>query len=495
MKVNHKAFPGGYKFKNFKGQVKDNLIELEIPERVVIPLRQGFGSEVILLVKVGDRVKAGQIIAQDDSSVATPISSSVNGTVVEIRKINYFKKEINAVIIESDGTTDWQSIEGHSAEWSKLSVEKLEELLYRSGVTALDREGIPTRYKSSIIPPQAVEDVIVHGVGSEVYNISLAVLLDGKKIFNFVEALKILKTIMPEAKFHLALNKYKKNLIEEMTKLLAAYDWIDVYALDPKYPQGYDEVLIPTILDKKFPYGYSAANIGAVILNVQAVLQCYEAVVEGKPLIERTVALCGPGFKENLHVKVRVGTTLDYITQGRITEYQEPKFILNSLLTGVALSDKMLPIDRTFSQIIALPLGNIRKFLSFMGPGSDKDSFSNTFLSSIIKSGKNIDANFHGEDRPCVFCNFCQEVCPVKIIPHLIYHHVKQNIIDENLLNYGIYNCIECRLCSYVCPSKIHLAEYIKEGQDKMHNKCYDRSLCVLPLFDLKGLEEYRGLK
>ncbi|MFN3966996.1 MAG: 4Fe-4S dicluster domain-containing protein [Endomicrobiia bacterium] len=494
--MKYKTFPGGYRFTNISGQPQEKLLEIEIPQKVIIPLRQGFGNEVPPIVKVGQKVKAGQIIGRDDKSVSSPVHSTVNGEVLEIRKINYFKQEINSVIIKSDGTFDWQPLEGHSSDWTKLPVEKIEEILYLSGVAALDREGIPTRFKSSIISPQDVENLIVHGVGSEIYNLSISILLAGKKIFHFVEGIKILKKIMPKAKVYLALNRYNVNLIEQISKLTADCNWLEVCPLEPKYPQGYDEMLVPTLLGKRFPYGYSAANIGVVILNIQAVLHVYEAVVEGKPLIERTIALCGDGFKENVHIKVRVGTLLKDIISQRLKENIDVRIVLNSLLTGVRLNDFSLPINRTYSHLIAIPENRNREFLSFLRPGINRDSYTNTFLSKYLHFGmKKLNTNIHGEPRPCISCGYCEEVCPVGIIPHLIYRYVERNIIDETLMNYGIFNCIECNLCSYVCPSKIPLAKFIKEGQEKLITIGCDRSLCILPYFDLKGLDEYRGVK
>ena len=256
-------------------------------------------------------------------------------------------------------------------------------------------------------------------------------------------------------------------------------------------------MLVPTILKQKFPYGYSAANVGAVILNLQAVLLSYEAVVEGKPLIERTIALCGPAFKETLHIKARIGTPLREALEGRVKEGLSARFVLNGLLTGFELKDLNLPIDKTYSQIIGLVENRERKFLSFLNPGLKSDSYSNTFMAKLSpRIQKTCDTNKHGEERPCISCNYCEEVCPVGIIPHLLVKYVQCNILDETLMNLRIFNCIECRLCSYVCPSKIPLAKQIREGQEKLTIQGCDRNQCILPYFDnLKGIEEYRGPK
>ncbi len=491
--IRSRTFPGGYKFKGFSGQAQDKLISLEIPSRVIIPLTQGFGISLEPQVKVGDTVYAGQIIGRDDSSISTPVHSSINGKVMDVKKMNYFSREVSMVIIEGDGSEDYKRIEGYAQDWEKLSATKIEELLYKSGVTSLDREGIPTHFKTSVILPEEVENLIIHWAGSEVYNLSLEILLKGKNLFNFVQGIKILKKTMPKVRIHLALNKEKKAIVERLKKLTSHLDKFKIYPVVSKYPQGYDEMLIPTLLNKEFPYGYSAANIGIVVLNIRAVLHIFEAVAWGKPLIERIMALCGPCFKENIHIKARVGTPLEFILKGQMKDIPS-RIVSKSLLTGFALKDHSLPVDRTFSQIIAIPRKNEREFFAFARPGLRKDSYSRTFLSSYLKTEKRLDTNLHGEERPCIQCGYCAKVCPVRIIPSLINRYIKLGI-NETLMRYGIFNCIDCNLCSYVCPSKIPLAENLKNAKERLVEIGCDNYICILPRFNLKGFEEYKGLK
>ena len=490
------SFKGGYRFKNYAGQTASLLLHHPIPRQVIIPLKQGFGAETKPLVKKGDEVFAGQIIARDDNSISSPVHASINGIVEDVRRMNYFKRDIAmAVIRATDASPEISRLQGYSSQWWTLKDEDIKRLIYLSGVSSLDREGIPTGSKSSIISPNDVKHLIIHGIGSEPYNISLNLLLEGKRLLNFFEGIKMLKRIMPNSKVHLAINAHNKKIIEQFMKLSHQLEWLDVYALEPKYPQGYDEMLVPTILKQRFPYGYSAANIGVVILNAQAVLGVHDAVAEGKPYIERIVALCGPSMKENVHIKVRVGTPLSDILANRLNTDKPARVVLNSLLTGVVLNDFTLPVDRTFSHIIAIPENKTREFLAFMRLGPRRDSYARTFLAGFSpRSLKSPDTNQHGDERPCISCGFCEEVCPVRIIPHLLSKYVKRGIIDETLMNYDIFNCIECGLCSFVCPSKISLMAHIKEGQEKLMMQGCDRTQCILPYFNLKGIEEYRGV-
>lgn len=489
----HNTFQGGYRFKGFSGQAEEKLIASEIPTRVLIPLSQGFGLTVKPLVKPGDTIRAGQIIGQDDESISSPVHSSINGKVVRLEKINYFNREIPMVEIQGDGSEDYEKITGYAQEWEKLPSEKIEELLYTSGVTSLDRQGIPTRFRTSVISPEEVEDLVIHWAGSEVYNLSLELLMKGKNLFDFVQGIKILKKIMPWVRFHLALNRKKNAIIERIQKLTSDISEFTIYPVDAKYPQGYDEVLISTLLNKEFPYGYSAANIGVIVLNMQAVLHVYEAVVEGKPLIERIIALCGPCFKENIHIRVRVGSPLEFILRPRIKDVPS-RIVLNSLLTGFELKNLSLPIDRTFSQVIAVPENKNGEFFAFARPGIRKHSYSRAFVASYLPIQKRAETNLHGEERPCIQCGYCREVCPVRIFPSLIDRQLKLGI-SERLIRYGIFNCIDCNLCSYVCPAKIPLAANLRDARKKLTEMGSDKSMCILPRFDLKGLEDYKGVK
>src|SRR3989338_3311708 len=206
-----RGFRGGYKFTYYEGQVAPVLVEDDIPSKVMIPLRQGFGQDVKPVVKKGDIVAAGQIIGRDDQSVSSPVHSSINGVVEDIKRMNYFKRDVAMVMIRATGSSkEISRLPGYAAEWGRLSNEEIETLVYLSGVSSLDREGIPTRFKSSIIQPDDVKHLIIHGVGSEPYNISLDLLLDGRRLLNFFEGIKILKRIMRNSHVHLALNGHKR---------------------------------------------------------------------------------------------------------------------------------------------------------------------------------------------------------------------------------------------------------------------------------------------
>ncbi len=506
IKVQGRTFRGGYYFTQFEGAPEGEMIPAALPSQVVIPLKQGFGREVPPLVVRGDVVKAGQIIGRDDESVSSPIHATVNGVVDAIEDLEYFGGKTRVVYINSDGSSDWQPLDGFSAQWSKLPDDKIEELLYCSGVTALGSSGIPTKYKSSIINAAEVEHVIVHHTEAEVFNASLPLHLRKERLDHFAEGLSILKTVLKNPTIHLVLSSALTEWLYEIGDRLSDHVHFCYYAVRPKYPQHQAEVLVSAILKKKVPYGCLPANIGVLTFTVQDILHVYDAVTSGKPLIERPLTLAGSGFHQSPSPLVRLGTPLQAAIDAYIKyDYLEAhsalnsRYILNSLMTGKTITNLKYPVTKDYYKIIAVPEGREEEVLPFMLPGVNKDSYSNTFLASLLQFlpsfpfAKSITTNLHGEKRACISCGFCNECCPVGLYPNLLQRYVERERFDETPVKYGIFDCIDCNLCTYVCPSKIPLAELLKFGKKKLVEEGFHPHGHE-SFADLQKIDAYRGL-
>lgn len=101
----------------------------------------------------------------------------------------------------------------------------------------------------------------------------------------------------------------------------------------------------------------------------------------------------------------------------------------------------------------------------FIRPGSDKTSVSKTFLSCLSNSPKQVDCTLHGEERACINCSYCENICPNDLMPNFIMKALHSDEI-ETALEYGLLDCCRCGLCSYTCPSKIELATILSHGMD-----------------------------
>jgi Na(+)-translocating NADH:ubiquinone oxidoreductase A subunit len=488
-----RSFGGGFRFRRYSGQPAPAVETLPVPARVTIPLQQGFGGPTKALVGPGDKVRAGQIIGRDDATLSSPVHATVTGTVAELEHITPDGLSIPALVIASDGTDAPEPLPGHSARWQELPQSAIEELLYLSGVTGLAREGIPTRFHSSVAGPDATRHVIITQAACDVFNPSPAALLPPDAGQDFVEGLAILRRLLPQARFHVCFGSSEHTLLERLGRLLAQESEVSLHSLEQRYPQEASELLVNTVLKEDFPFGFTAANVGIVIMDIQAVLAAQGAVVRGRAVLDRVLALSGTGFVSPCHVRVRVGTPLATIVKDRLIAHKT-RLVLDSVLAGSEQKDFSLPVDRTLTQLIALPENDRRQPFAFARPGFGRESFSRSFVPAWLPVRKEAETNRHGDERPCIQCGWCARVCPVRIIPHLIYRQARVGV-NELLVRYGTFNCIDCNLCTFTCPSKIDLARLIRAAKEQLLEVGCDNSTCIVPKFDLRGVEEYKGVK
>jgi len=137
-------------------------------------------------------------------------------------------------------------------------------------------------------------------------------------------------------------------------------------------------------------------------------------------------------------------------------------------MTGETLDESRKGIDAECNGLTVLPEHTEREFLGFARPGADRRSYSACFLSSLRRPfPERLTTALRGELRPCVSCGFCEEVCPARIMPHLIHRCLYQDDIEE-AERARVDLCVRCGLCSYVCPSKIELRTEMITAQDRI---------------------------
>ena len=350
--------------------------------------------------------------------------------------------------------------------------------------------GIPTRFNSSIIGPNDVKDVIVYHSDSEIFNTPIELLLQSGRVTQFVEGLKILTTVLLRAKLHLAVSNAFIEWLYDIESQLQDKR-VSYYSLKPKYPQEQDDVLIRTLLKKRVPYNRIPADIGALTLTFQDVLHVYEAVVLGKPVIERLVTLAGPGFTNRPHIWTRIGTAVNDIIGTRQKDDKSYRLILNSVMRGITLPELTDPVTREYRKIISIEEKTDGDMLGFAMPGFHHESITNTFAAKFAPFlKKRLTTNTNGEQRGCISCGFCSDCCPVGLYPNLLHRYAEREKYEEAPVQYGIFDCIDCNLCTYLCTSKIPVAEFMKSGKQKLAEEGFLQR-------DVEGLtdiEAYRGL-
>ena len=403
----------------------------ELPKRVVIPLSQHTGAPCEALVKIGDNVKVGQKIGDAKSFISAPVHASISGKVVEIaKKPHPVAGESLAVVIESSGKVEYDDSIRKRENVNDLSRKEIIDIIREAGIVGLGGAAFPTHVKLSPPPEKKIDTLILNGAECEPY-LTCDHRLMIEETEKIIIGLKLIMKALDVKKAYIGIENNKENAIAFMKDKAGN---IEVIPLKTKYPQGAEKMLIYSITKRKVPSGGLPLDVGVVVQNVGTAKAVYDAVYNGKPLIERCITVTG-AVKEPKNLLVKIGTLFsDLISQCSGYKGEAKKIISGGPMMGIAQYTDEIPIIKGTSGILVL----------------DKEE--------------------DYEEKDCIRCSKCVDVCPVNLMPTTIALYAKRDKIEEAKQYYAL-DCFECGCCAFICPSKIPLVQYIKYAKAQIMKK------------------------
>lgn len=421
------TFKGGVHPNDGKSLAKDKeIVELLPKGDLVYPLSQHIGAPASPIVKKGDHVLKGQMIAEAGGFVSAPIYASVSGTVKAIEPhVNPTGAKVNCIVIENDG--QYEEVEYPPVKpLSELTKEEILNMIANAGIVGMGGAGFPTRVKLSPKEPDKIDYIIANCAECEPY-----ITADYRRMMEtpelLVEGMKVILKLFDNAKGIFGVEDNKPDCIAKLKELVKDEPRMEVKTLMTKYPQGAERQLIYATTGRAINSTMLPADAGFVVDNVETVISIYNAVVKGIPSMERVVTVSGDGVANPGNYKVLFGTNQRELVEaaGGLKEGCE-KVISGGPMMGFAMYTLDTPITKTSSSILCL----------------SKDEVSASTATA------------------CINCGRCVEACPSRIIPSrladLAERHDEAGFVKMNGLE-----CVECGSCSYVCPAKRHLKQAI----------------------------------
>lgn len=422
------TFVGGIHPYDGKDLSKDKPIQDVLPKgEMVYPLSQHIGAPAKPIVAKGDRVLAGQKIAESGGFVSAPIYASVSGTVktIETRRV-VTGDLIQSIVIDNDGL--YESEEFHPyAPVDKLQKEEIIDIVKEAGIVGMGGAGFPTHVKLSPKDPDKIEYVIANCAECEPYLTS-----DYRRMMEepdkLIGGLKIMLKLFDNAHGILAVEDNKPDCISLLKQLTKNDPQITVKALKTKYPQGAERQLIYATTGRKINSSMLPADVGCIVDNVDTIVAIYRAVTEGRPLMERIITVTGDAVANPRNFCVPIGMSYQELLDVAGGFKQEPeKIICGGPMMGFGMFQLDVPTTKTSTALLALTQDDV----SAMEPG------------------------------PCINCGRCVEACPGRIVPSLLATYA-EHFDEEAFVEHNGMECCECGCCSYVCPAKRPLTQEIK---------------------------------
>lgn len=405
-----------------------------MPERVRIPLAQHIGAPAEALVKRGDTVKVGTLIAKAGGFISANIHSSVSGVVEKLEEVidaSGYPKMV--ITIKTDGEDTWEETIDRSPKVVRevtMSPEEIVARIQECGIVGMGGATFPTNVK--LLPPKGSqpEVVIINGVECEPYLTAdhRLMLERGEEL---LVGLSILMKAASVSRGVIGIENNKKDAILHLTELAKSFEGIEIQPLKVKYPQGGEKQLIDAVIRRQVKSGQLPITVGAIVQNVGTTLAVYEAVQKHKPLFERIVTVTGVDLPKPSNFLVRIGTSSATLIEaaGGLSE-SCGKIISGGPMMGKALVTDDVPIAKGSSGILVLK----------------KEETTRKPM------------------RACIRCAKCVHACPMGLNPAFLMRDTvfkDWEVLEKN----HVVDCIECGSCSFSCPANRPLLDHIRQGK------------------------------
>lgn len=411
--------------------------EAALPKQAVFSMFQHIGAPAKPIVKKGDEVKVGTLLAEAGGFVSAPIYSSVSGKVSKVDvALDASGTRRMAVYVDVEGD-EWEENIDRSSTLVKLSdrpeldSKTIIEKVKNAGIVGMGGATFPCHVKLSPPPGSKAECVIINAVECEPY-----LTADHRLMLEHPEeilvGLQLIMKAVDVKKGYIGIENNKPDAIALMTEKAKDYEGIEIVPLKVKYPQGGEKQLIDAVIGRQVPAPPAIPiNVGAVVQNVGTAFAIYQAVMKNKPLIDRIITVTGKSLQQPSNLLARLGTPFQQLIDecGGLPE-DTGKIIGGGPMMGKALLSLDIPMTKGSSGLLIMNEKETRRSMP----------------------------------QPCIRCAKCVNVCAMGLEPYLLSKMCAMEDWEGAEKN-GIVSCIECGSCQYTCPSNRPLLDMVRVGK------------------------------
>lgn len=222
------------------------------------------------------------------------------------------------------------------------------------------------------------------------------------------------------------------NILEDEAR---AYPALTIKTLGNYYPMGDEQVLVYEAIGRVVPEGGLPLACGAVVINVETLLNVGLALETGQPVTEKYVSVMGE-VKNPATYKVPMGLSYaELIAAAGGVLLKKPVLITGGPMMGRVEHDLTTPVTKTSKGIIIL--------------GADHPW--------VVSKGRTITEMMRISKTACCHCMLCTDLCPRYLIGHRLYPDKLMRLASYNSTceadeaATGAFLCCECALCELAC--------------------------------------------
>lgn len=434
---------------NLQGKPEDSVADAPLASEYALSPLDFEGVTPKLLVKAGDRVKAGTPLFFNKYNERVLFTSPVSGTVAAVNRGE--KRKVLSVTVTPDAVQCYE--EFAKPDLKKASREEIVCLLLRSGLWPMI---VQRPYGIIADPNDTPKAVFISAFDSAPLAPDYNFALRGEER-NLQAGIEVMRRLSG-GKVHLSVRAGAEGRMSALTG-------VELHRFAGKHPVGNVGVQIHHI---------DPVNKGESVwtVNIQDVAIIGRLVNEGRVDMTRVIAVAGSEVVEPRYCRVVAGAQTASFLKGSIKPQKQGdrvRVISGNVLTGTKTAEEG-HLGYYANMVTVIPEGDKYELLGWAMPRFNKFSVSRAYFSWLFP-GKayKLDTNLNGGERPFVVTGLYDRYLPMDIYPMYLLKACLAGDIDK-MENLGIYEVVEedFALCEFVDPSKIEIQQIIRDGINLM---------------------------
>jgi Na+-transporting NADH:ubiquinone oxidoreductase subunit A len=396
-----------------------------------------------MLVRAGDTVKRGQPLFEDKKNVGVLFTAPQAGTVASINR--GAKRVLQSVVIDVQGND--------SLSFPSVGVDAINELSRDQVVENLVASGLWTALRTR--PYSKIPEI--HSEPRSLF----VTAMDSNPLAGDPVVV----------------------IAESSTQFVAGLDVLAKLTAGPVYvcqeagsvlPGGTDSRLSVQEFSGIHPAGLPGTHIhfldpvgpGKTVwfIGYQDVIAIGHLFIDGELMVERVVALGGPGAERPRLLKTGLGADLDELTAGEV-KHGDQRIVSGSVFSGRAAFGPVSYLGRYHVQVSVLPEDRKRRLLGWLTPGLNKHSVFPIYLSRLLgRTELQFSTTTNGSPRAMVPIGTYESVMPLDILPTQLLRSLLVGDL-ETAIDLGCMELDEddIALCTYACPGKYEYGPVLRD--------------------------------